>query len=170
MTACLYHLGYGAMGAFLMEAYDSDQRDLLTSYVKSFAERSKKVTMQQSYWAEQVAGEMYIGLSKVFANYDLFVCPTLANAGVAADFDYGRDSLMEAGQEVEGALGWVMTYPFNMLSRCPVVTMPSGQASNNVPTGIQLVGPTYEDAVVFRAAMAYEGVNGRFVPPAKIGT
>lgn len=169
LTACLHHLGYGAMGAFLMEAYDSDQRDLLTSYVKSFAERSKQVTMQQSYWAEQVAGEMYIALSKVFANYDLFVCPTIANAGVAADADYSRDKLEIAGQMIDAKFGWIMTYPFNMLSRCPVLTVPSGRASNNVPTGIQLVGPTYEDEVVFRAAMAYEGVIGRFVPPERIG-
>ncbi len=55
-----------------------------------------------------------------------------------------------------------MTYPFNMLSRCPVLAVPSGQAANNVPTGIQLVGPTYEDEIVFQAATAYEAANPLF--------
>ncbi|MEM7114294.1 MAG: amidase [Chloroflexota bacterium] len=167
LKAAIYHLGYGAMGAFLLESYDSEHRDLLTNYVKDFAEQSKAVTMKQSYWAEMVAAEMYAKLSStVFANYDLFICPTIASTGVAADNDYSKDALTIDGQTIDPKLGWVMTYPFNMLSRCPVLTIPSGQASNNVPTGIQLVGPTYEDAVVFQAAMAYEraveGKNGRW--------
>ena len=39
-----------------------------------------------------------------------------------------------------------MTYPFNMLSRCPVLSVPSGHAENGVPTGIQIVGKTYCEA------------------------
>ena len=38
-----------------------------------------------------------------------------------------------------------MTYPFNMLSRCPVMSLPSGFAANGVPTGLQLVGRSYDD-------------------------
>ena len=49
-----------------------------------------------------------------------------------------------------------MTYPFNMLSRCPVMSLPSGFASNGVPTGIQIVGRTFDDVSVFRTAAAYE--------------
>ena len=35
--------------------------------------------------------------------------------------------------------GWVMTTPFNTMSRCPVLSVPSGRAANGVPTGIQIV-------------------------------
>jgi len=49
-----------------------------------------------------------------------------------------------------------MTYPFNMLSRCPVISVPSGFASNGVPTGIQIVARTYDVARVFKAAGAFE--------------
>ena len=161
LTAAIYHLGYGAMGAFIHEAYEDEaQRKLLTGYVRHFAEISQSVTMKQAYWAETVAGEMFVKLSDVFANYDLFICPTIASTGVAADNDYSKDELTIDGQAIDRKFGWLMTYPFNMLSRCPVLTVPSGQASNNVPTGIQLVAPPYEDAVVFQAAMAYEGVAG----------
>ncbi len=160
LDAAMYHLGYGAMGASLMEAYESEGRELLTDYMKYFVEISKAVTMEQAYWAETVVGEMYASLSKVFANYDLFICPTIANCGVAADSDYSKDALTIDGQSVDQKFGWVMTYPFNMLSRCPVLTVPSGRASNGVPTGIQLVAPTYEDEVVFRAALALEGSMG----------
>jgi amidase len=123
---------------------------------------SKKATIQQAYRAEVAAAEMYAPLGRLFERYNLFVCPTVANTGVTADFDYSRQSVTINDVEVESKFGWVMTYPFNMLSRCSVLAVPSGQASNNVPTGIQLVGPTYEDEVVFRAAMAYEAANPLF--------
>ena len=53
-----------------------------------------------------------------------------------------------------------MTTPFNMMSRCPVLSVPSGRAANGVPTGIQIVGRTYCDADVFRAGIAYEKAVG----------
>ena len=59
-------------------------------------------------------------------------------------------------------LGWVMTTPFNTMSRCPVLSIPSGQAKYGVPTGIQIVGRTYRDADVFQAAMAYETAQGQW--------
>ena len=49
-----------------------------------------------------------------------------------------------------------MTLPFNICSRCPVMSVPSGFARTGVPTGVQLVGRTYDDVSVFRAAAAYE--------------
>ena len=67
-----------------------------------------------------------------------------------------KDEVEINGIKVDPMLGWVMTTPFNTLSRCPVLSVPSGQASNGVPTGIQMVGKTYRDQDVFRAAMAYE--------------
>jgi amidase len=102
---------------------------------------------------------MYAPLGRIFEDYQLFVCPTVANTGVTADYDYSRQTLAINGVEVEPKFGWVMTYPFNMLSRCPVLAVPSGQSANNVPTGIHLVGPAYEDEVVFQAASAYETAN-----------
>lgn len=60
-----------------------------------------------------------------------------------------------------------MTLPFNMLSRCPVLALPSGRAKNGVLTGIQIVGRTYCDGDVFQAGMAYESaVGGWFATPA----
>ncbi len=58
-----------------------------------------------------------------------------------------------------------MTYPFNVMGRCPVMSMPSGRAKNGVPTGIQIVGRTYDDVSVFRAAAALEEANPRFDVP-----
>jgi Asp-tRNA(Asn)/Glu-tRNA(Gln) amidotransferase A subunit family amidase len=52
-----------------------------------------------------------------------------------------------------------MTIAFNILSRCPVLAVPSGWASNDVPTGVQIVGRTYDDATVFRIGAALEEIR-----------
>jgi aspartyl-tRNA(Asn)/glutamyl-tRNA(Gln) amidotransferase subunit A len=52
-----------------------------------------------------------------------------------------------------------MTTPFNVLSPCPVLAVPSGTASNGVPTGVQIVGRTYDDAAAFRVGAALERVR-----------
>jgi aspartyl-tRNA(Asn)/glutamyl-tRNA(Gln) amidotransferase subunit A len=46
-----------------------------------------------------------------------------------------------------------------------LLAVPSGQASNSVPTGVQIVGPTYEDEKVFRIGSALEKVRPWFTSP-----
>ena len=47
-----------------------------------------------------------------------------------------------------------------MLHNCPVLAVPSGLTAQGVPTGIQIVGRTWDDARVFRAGLAYEKALG----------
>ncbi len=51
-----------------------------------------------------------------------------------------------------------------LLAHCeqPKLSVPSGMAENGVPTGVQLVGRTYDDETVFRAGAALEAVRPRF--------
>jgi len=42
------------------------------------------------------------------------------------------------------------------VSRCPVMSVPSGFAPTGVPTGLSIVGRAYDDVSVFRAAAAFE--------------
>ena len=46
-----------------------------------------------------------------------------------------------------------------MLSPLPVINIPSGFASNSVPTGIQIVGRPYDDLGVFSIAGACEAAR-----------
>lgn len=132
----------------------------LTTYARAFAEDSQSVTAKDFYDSLEVAAKMYASLGPILERCHLLVCPTLAVPSVPADFDQSRDSLTIDGQAVNPMLGWLMTYPFNMLSRCPVMSVPSGRAGNGVPTGLQIVGRTYRDQDVFRAALAYEAAIG----------
>jgi Asp-tRNA(Asn)/Glu-tRNA(Gln) amidotransferase A subunit family amidase len=42
------------------------------------------------------------------------------------------------------------------LNRCPVLAVPSGFTANGMPSGIQIVGNTYDDVSVFKAGAALE--------------
>ena len=81
--------------------------------------------------------------------------------------DSTRDTILINGKPVDPFLGWALTVPFNMLSRLPVLALPSGHAANGVPTGLQIVGRSYRDRDVFQAGLAYEAaLGGWFTGPA----
>ena len=137
-----------------------DHRDEMTTYARAFAEKGAKSKATDFVWSLQVATDMYNSFGPMMQKHDIFICPTTALPAVPADFDQSKDEVKINGKTVNPMLGWVMTTPFNTLSRCPVMTVPSGRAKNGVPTGIQIVGRTYRDQDVFRAAMAYEKACG----------
>ena len=43
-----------------------------------------------------------------------------------------------------------------MIACCPVMSVPSGFARDGVPTGLSVVGKTFDDVTVFRVASAFE--------------
>ena len=144
------------------------REDELTTYVRDFVEQSLASTPQDFVNSLGVAGEMYNTLGPLLEEYNVLLCPTTALPAVPADFDQSKDKVSINGKEVNSLLGWVMTTPFNIMSRCPVLTVPSGHASNGVPTGIQIVGRTYCDEDVFQAGLAYEtALGGWFNSPEK---
>ena len=49
-----------------------------------------------------------------------------------------------------------------MLNRLPVLSIPSGLASNGVPTGVQIVGKPFEDIGVFQAGYNLEQLEPWF--------
>ena len=56
----------------------------------------------------------------------------------------------------ESMLGWTpFSYPFN-LTQQPACTIPCGLTRDGLPVGLQIVGPMFADALVLRAARAFE--------------
>lgn len=164
LDACmdyLAHLFGGALAAEL-EAHG----DLMTSYCRDFAEKALGSSAQFFVKSLETAGHAYLKLGPLLERYDCLICPTNALPAVPAEFDPSCDILQINGVEVRPELGWVMTTPFNMMSRCPVISVPSGFASNGVPTGLQIVAPTYRDEIAMQVAMAFERAQGGFFGPA----
>ena len=72
-----------------------------------------------------------------------------------AEYDIG-DPLSVNGQPSAHWLDVMMTLPFNIASRCPVLSIPSGLSRDGVPTGLSVVAKTYDDVAAFRVAAAHE--------------
>ena len=87
------------------------------------------------------------------------ICPTLAVPSVKADQNDADPNFQINGVRVMAYVGWICTNPFNLLSQCPVMSVPTGFSSFGVPTGMQVVGRPYDDHSVFRAAAAFEGAT-----------
>lgn len=165
-SACMDYLAH-IFGAYVGSLLD-EHGHLMTSYVRHLAELGLKSTSSDYVRALEVIAKSYAPMGAVLAKHKVLICPTLALPAPKADFDSTKDEIRINGKVVDPFLGWAMTAPFNMLSRLPVLAVPSGRAANGVPTGIQIVGRSYSDADVFRAGMAYEtALGGWFDQPAK---
>ena len=138
-----------------------DNADLMTDYALKFAEAARRnSTMDDIHKPWERTHKMYQTLGPVLASHDVFICPTNNAPSVRADHDPWDPDFRVNGKKVDPEFGWVMTHQFNMLHNCPVLSVPSGHAASGVPTGIQIVGRTWDDARVFKAALAYEKALG----------
>jgi amidase len=104
-------------------------------------------------------------LGRLFEEIDVLLCPTIATTGLLAGNSYVDEAVVINGQELPNYVVAMMTFPFNVFSRCPVLSVPSGLAGNGVPTGVQVVGRTYEDVSVFQVAAAIEAAGFGFGSP-----
>ena len=84
--------------------------------------------------------------------WDLLVTPTVA----VPAFD--AKPAGHAPMDPQTMLGWTpFSYPFN-LTQQPACSIPCGLTSEGLPIGVQFVGPMFADALVLRAARAFESV------------
>lgn len=128
----------------------------MTPFCVTLIENGLGQAADRFYHTNVTRGEMYTRLGPLLENYEALVCPTLALSSLPADHDSGGNSLTINGRRVPDYLGWALTYPFNLMAWCPAMSIPSGFGDQDTPTGLQIVGRTYDDANVFRIAAALE--------------
>ncbi len=98
-------------------------------------------------------GELGSRMRQWMERFDLLVTPTVAVPAFEAR-PAGHSPLTP-----ETMLGWTpFSYPFN-LTQQPAITVPCGLTAGGLPIGLQLVGPMFHDALVLRAARAYEQLH-----------
>ncbi len=92
-------------------------------------------------------------MRQFMGDWDLLVTPSVAVP--AFDARAAGHSPMDPA----AMLGWTpFSYPFN-LTQQPACTIPCGLTADGLPIGLQFVGPMFGDALVLRAARAYENVR-----------
>jgi aspartyl-tRNA(Asn)/glutamyl-tRNA(Gln) amidotransferase subunit A len=98
----------------------------------------------------QRRGELGSHMRQFMLHFDLLVTPSVA----VPAFDARPAG--HTPMDPESMLGWTpFSYPFN-LTQQPACTIPCGLTSGGLPIGLHLVGPMFADALVLRAARAFE--------------
>ena len=135
----------------------------MDGFVRQILERGSQHSLSRFYQTNAVRGRMYETLGPILDTYDVLVCPTNALPALPIDIDLNTTDLKINGKPLTVSnlpadiyVQWQLNYPFNLVPECPVASVPSGLAKNGVPTGIQIIGRTYDDVSVFRAAADYE--------------
>ncbi len=158
MTTARRHFG-AIFGAEISEAVETFG-DLLCDYTLAWAEEAAAFAAEPRGFLHGLEEEqrLWEPIGRLFETYDALVCPTWAVTGIPAG-ESVLGSLFDGGGPNDRQFACMMTVPFNILSPCPVLAVPSGFASNGVPTGIQIVGRPYGDLDVFRIGAALERVR-----------
>jgi aspartyl-tRNA(Asn)/glutamyl-tRNA(Gln) amidotransferase subunit A len=131
--------------------------DQFTSYARRFVEESNLITKDAFVEGLALEAKIYEPLGELLEQFDALVCPTFLVPALPAEYD--GETIVVDGHSLTDWIDVLMTLPFNIASRCPVLSVPSGRARNGVPTGLSIVGKTYDDVTVFRVAAAFERVQ-----------
>ncbi|SDK47384.1 amidase [Nonomuraea jiangxiensis] len=138
-----------------------DALDRIDPGLRRAAERGAALSAADYLEATAVRMDLGLRMGIFHQTYDLLVTPTLPITAFAK----GRDT--PADRPAREWTGWTpYTYPFN-LSQQPAASVPCGFTSAGLPVGLQIVGPRHADALVLRAARAYERATdwGATAPP-----
>jgi aspartyl-tRNA(Asn)/glutamyl-tRNA(Gln) amidotransferase subunit A len=141
-------------GASIKEIRDAHGPDL-TSYARRLAADADAVAKDDFYAGLELEARIWAPLGELLEEYDALICPTFAVPALDAEYDVG-DPVTVNGKPVTEWFHVMMTVPFNIASRCPVLSIPSGLSASGVPTGLSVVAKTYDDVTAFRVAAAHE--------------
>lgn len=150
---------YGAVFGPSVGASAAEHGELMTDYAIHFAELAAAyMTPGAVLKGLQIEGEIYHALAPVMERNRVLLAPTLSVPALDAGVSYVTERVPVEGVELTM---WehLMTIPFNICSRMPVLAVPSGFAASGVPTGMQIVGRTFDDASVFEVGYAVERVK-----------
>jgi len=151
--AARIHFGM-IFGPSMREIYAGHAAEL-TSYTRRFVEEADAIGKDEFIAGLELEGRIYAPLGELLDRFDALICPTFAVPALPAEYDTDQPVRVN-GRDAGDWTDVLMTLPFNIASRCPVLSIPSGLSRDGVPTGLSVVGKTYDDVTAFRVAAAHE--------------
>jgi len=136
--------------AFLLKDMNKEKRRLVDPGLVEVAEQGARITTTEVLDAQMKRGALGTLMNLFHREYDLLVTPALSVPAFDAGMNFPKTSKNENWTD------WTpFTYPFN-LTQQPAASIPCGLTRDGLPVGLQIVGPKYADALVLRAARAFE--------------
>ena len=133
-----------------------EQQALLSAAGRDYPASMRRARRQNFDESERSRAAMYADMARLFRRYKVLLTPSTTIPSMRADMPVEGSDLQVNGKLVDPVWGWCLTYPFNMLGHLPSASAPSGQSSMGVPTGLQIVGRSFDEASVFRVSAALE--------------
>jgi len=144
--------------AYVVRAIPEAKRKLMDPGLLEVARDGEKFSVREIQEAATRRGALGVLMNEFHRRYDLLLTPALPLAA------------FEAGKEVADVVkerrwtDWTpFSYPFN-LTQQPAASIPCGLTKAGLPAGLQIVGAKYAEALVLRAARAYESVRPIALP------
>jgi aspartyl-tRNA(Asn)/glutamyl-tRNA(Gln) amidotransferase subunit A len=152
----IFRTHWFSAAAFLVNGIPAAKRKLVDPGLLEVAEQGARLSGAELLDAQMKRGALGTRMNLFHRDYDLLVTPTLA----VAAFDAGREF-------PEGKRRWIdwtpFSFPFN-LTQQPAASIPCGLTKAGLPVGLHLVGRKYDDALVLRAARAFESARPIVLP------
>jgi aspartyl-tRNA(Asn)/glutamyl-tRNA(Gln) amidotransferase subunit A len=146
--------------ANLLHGFSDDQRAMMDAGLQDIAAEGAKVPLLDYLDAVRRRAELGAAMRRFHQSYDLLLTPTLPLAAFAAGIERPDPARQPRW------FHWApFSHPFN-LTQQPAASVPCGLTAAGLPAGLQIVGPMHADALVLRAARAFEAARPWPIPEA----
>jgi aspartyl-tRNA(Asn)/glutamyl-tRNA(Gln) amidotransferase subunit A len=144
---------WAAAVAWLVDQTPADKRELMDPGLLAIAGDGDALKASELIGAYAGRVELANRMARFHADYDLLLTPQMPLQAIPVGTNVPPDRGMHEWVE------WCpFTYPFN-LTKQPACSVPCGLGDEGLPVAFQLVGRHWEDALVLRAARAFEKVR-----------
>ena len=143
---------YG-VASTIVDAVPAAQRDAMDPDLRKLADKGRSYSLGDYLAAQARRAELAEAMRCFHERYDLLLTPQMPIPAIEVGCITPKD-----GRFGEDWMNWSpYTYPFN-LTQQPAASVPCGFTADGLPVALQIVGPPRNDALVLRAARAYERV------------
>ena len=153
VTPPAFYAQFGSRLAEFAEKLDPTCRSVIERGASGLAHAYHAALMQRTALFRQV--------QRLFESYDFLVTPTLSAPALPAThkaFDELTIGNVAAGTP---RYSWYpYTHPFNVTGHPAISVMCGISKAEGLPLGMQLVGPSWSEALIYRAAAGYERAAG----------
>ena len=162
LTDALYDY-WRAFFAAAVGKHRARYRDAMDPLVVRLIEEGRRLSAERVMEIGMIRTRAWQAVAPIFRDHDALLCPTTTVTAPLVGLDEVECDWVDAAGRSHTL---DMTIPFNVISRCPALQVPSGMAEG-LPTGLQIVGRRYDDATALRIGAALEQARPweRWQPP-----
>jgi len=136
--------------ANLLRGFSAEQRARMEAGLQEIAAEGAKIPLLDYLDAVRRRTELGVAMRRFHETHDLLLTPTLPLVAFAAGIECPDPARQPRW------FNWApFSNPFN-LTQQPAASVPCGLTAAGLPVGLQIVGRMHEDALVLRAARAFE--------------